>query len=513
MAASSSSSSRIQRALDLVERAGNRLPDPASLFLLASLTVLLLSGIGATLGWSAEHPRTGEVVAVRSLLSAEGARWVWLHVVGSFTGFAPLGVVLVAMLGIGVAERAGLVGAALAFAVERAPRRLLAPGVVFAGVMSSLAADAGFVVLPPLAAAAFARAGRSPVAGLAAAFVGVAGGFSANLFVTALDPMLSGAAQQAALLLDSSADVKVTASYYFMVASTFFVTAVGGLVTEFVVEPGLERGEDSASTETGEGEVAQPRALAAAALAFVLVSGALSAMVLWPGAPLHGDVELAPGISAPAWTRAIIPLLLVGFLVPAVVFGVVAKTIRSDRDVAKMMEASMASMGGYVVLAFFCGQLVAWFGHSGLGTVLALRGIELLASAALPAWGLLVAIVALSAVMNLFIGSASAKWFLLAPVFVPLFMGLGISPELTLTAYRVGDSATNAIAPLNPYLVVAIVYLKRYRPDAGLGTIVSLMLPYSVALTVGWTALLLLWMAMGWPLGPDNGPLLIPVLQ
>jgi aminobenzoyl-glutamate transport protein len=385
--------------------------------------------------------------------------------------------------------------------------------VVFAGVSSSIAADAGFVVLPPIAAAIFARLGRPPLVGIALAYVGVAGGFSANLFVTSLDPMLAGATQSAAQLLDPDAVVPVTANYFFMVVSVLLVVAVGWVVTEKVVEPkvtaadiaaqlraGAEAGE--AGAENAEDPARERRGLWAAGLTAAAVGSALLALVLVPGAPLHGTVELRPGVEMPAWARALIPLLFVVFVTPGIAFGVARGTIRSDKDVARMMTETMAAMGGYVVLAFFCGQFVAWFGKSGLGTLLALKGIEGLAAWRLPEAGLVVAIVLLSAALNLFIGSASAKWFLLAPVFVPLFLGLGVAPELTQAAYRVGDSATNPIAPLNPYIVVIIVFMRRWFPGAGMGTVIALTLPYSTVLLAAWTVLLLAWSLLGLPLGP-----------
>lgn len=507
--------------LGLIERVGNRLPDPVTLFAIGALVVLLISQLGAWLEWSATNPRTDEVVVVKSLLTSDGLRWVWRSLVENFTGFAPLGVVLVAMLGIGVAERTGLINAVLERIVNLTPRSLVTPGLVFAGVMSSLATDAGYVVLPPLAAAIFASMGRSPLAGIAAVFVGVGGGFSANLFVTALDPLLQGATQSAANLLDPDVVVPVTANYYFMVASTFMVTLLGWFVTDRIVERRFSREEvrrqieagEQADANDGEGAAATSPSttgpLWAAAFSLIAVGAVLLAMVLIPGAPLAGAHEPRPGVFVPYWSEAMVPMLFVLFLVPGIVFGIGNGTVRNDRDVARMLTESMASMGGYVVLAFFCGQFVAWFGESGLGTILAIRGIEVLSAWDLPKPMLVVSIILLTALLNLFIGSASAKWFLLAPVFVPLFLGLGVSPELTQAAYRVGDSTTNIIAPLNPYLVIVIVFMRRYQKDAGIGSVLSLMLPYTLVLLVGWIAMLLVWMAFGLSLGPDTGPLFV----
>ncbi|MEE2972240.1 MAG: AbgT family transporter [Planctomycetota bacterium] len=504
--------------LGAIERIGNRLPDPVTLFLLGALLVLLVSQLGAWGGWSAVNPSTGDVVVVKPLLSGEGFEWVWTSMVDNFTGFAPLGVVLVAMLGIGVAERTGLIAAILRVLIQVTPGKLVVPGLVFAGVMSSMATDAGYVVLPPLAAAIFMSMGRSPLVGIAAVFVGVGGGFSANLAVTALDPLLVGATQQAAQMLDPDAFVRVTANWYFMIASTFLVTVVGWLVTVLVVEPRFDRatiarqieaGRAAAGAEGSEEGGSEKGPLLAALASFVLVGAGLLALVLVPGAPLSGSIELRPGVEMPVWAEAMVPMLFVLFLVPGVVFGIANGSVRGDRDAARMLAESMASMGGYVVLAFFCGQFVAWFSESGLGTILAIKGIEVLSGWNLPRELLVVAVILLTAGLNLFVGSASAKWFLLAPVFVPLFLGLGVSPELTQAAYRVGDSTTNIIAPLNPYLVIIIVFMRRYVPDAGIGSVLSLMLPYTIALLMMWPVLLLVWAALGVPLGPDNGPLFV----
>lgn len=531
-------------ALGWVERWGNRLPEPATLFVLGAVLVLVLSEVGARAGWAAQVSGSGERVEVTSLLSQDGLQWVWLSLVESFTGFAPLGVVLVVMLGIGVAERSGLIEAAIRWLLGVLSPRLVTPGVVFTGVMSSLAADAGFVVLPPLAASLFERLGRAPLAGLAAAFAGVAGGFSANLFVTALDPMLASATEQAARLVAPETVVPATANYGFMVASTLIVTLAGWAVTARVIEPRLSRaagsdpstlgdlesrssaerlapkpppasrGRDPSPSELGEGEQADRAALLGAGAAAVVVGGALLFMVLDEHGPLHGHTTTRQGVEVAVWPSALVPMLFVLSLVPGIVFGVVRGTIRSDRDVTRMMTESMASMSEYIVLAFFCGQFVAWFAKSGLGTLLALYGIEVLTGAGLPRALLVGGVVLFSAGLNLFIGSASAKWFLLAPVFVPLLLGLGISPELTQAAYRVGDSATNVIAPLNPYMPLVLAFTRRYVPSAGLGTLLAVMLPHALALLGIWTAVLFLWMAADIPLGPGSGPLFVePMLR
>lgn len=498
------------RFLDWVERVGNKLPDPVTLFIIGALLVLIGSHIAVVAGWEAPHPTNdGEFVRPLSLLTSEGMQWVWLNMVKNFTGFHPLGVVLVAMLGIGVAERSGLIGALLKIMVLITPQALLTPAVVFVGIMSSMAADAGYVVLPPLVALVYAKAGRSPLVGLAAVFAGVSAGFSANLLLTSLDPLLQGLTQEAAQLYDKAYIVRPDCNYFFMIASTIVMTLIGWGVTHFVVEKrytpqqvqeqishaGLDEIDES---HTDELLPTEKRGMLWAFVSLVLASAGTAAMILIEGAPLNGQ-----------WSGAIVPLLFILFLIPGIVYGIAAKTLRNDRDFARMMGETMASMGPYIVLAFFAGQFVAWFGQSNLGFLIAVEGVAFLKQFDLPAWGLVIAIILLISVLNLFLGSASAKWALISPVFVPLFMGLGISPELTQAAYRVGDSCTNSIAPLNPYLIIILVFMQKYMARAGLGSLVSLMLPYSMAFLFFWTALLLLWMGLDLPLGPGETQMFI----
>jgi len=506
------------RFLDAVERIGNALPDPVTLFLLGALLVLVGSHLAAWSEWAIKHPAEDRMVAARSLLSREGMQWLWLNMVHTFTSFHPLGVVLTAMLGIGVAERSGLIAACLKGMVQVTPRSLLTPAVIFVGVNSSLATDAGYVVLPPLAALVFAKVGRAPLVGLAAVFAGVAGGFSANLLLTGLDPLLAGLTQQSAQLLDASYAVRPDCNWYFMIASTVMVTLLGWGVTKWLVEPRFSRADiaeqiahaDLGAPEGSERLTAAERRGLWWALATIAIAGAGAAcLILIPGAPLHGSYAKPPsGRESLVWPDVIVPLLFVLFLLPGIAYGVATKSIRSDRDVARMMGQSMSTMGMYIVLAFVASQFVAWFDWSKLGFLIALTGASLLGSD-LPPWVVMIGFITLMSILNMFVGSASAKWALVSPVFVPMCMAMGYSPELTQAAYRVGDSCTNCIAPLNPYLVVVLVFMQRFMPKAGLGSVVALMLPYSVAFFVAWTALLLLWMGLDLPLGPGREPLFI----
>lgn len=533
-----------------IERLGNALPDPATLFLLGALAVMGLSQLAVALDWSVERsesrevrvavrgpdgepvldPATGAAVSVAEidpatgaprrervvtrvrafgLLSSEGVWWALSSMVDNFKSFPPLAIVLVGMLGIGVAERSGLVAAALRAALVAIPPRLLTPAVVFTGVMSSLAVDAGYVVLPPIAMALYRMAGRSPLAGLAAVFAGVAGGFSANLSLTALDPMVAGLSEAGARILDPGYRVAPTANWWFMIASTFLLTGVGWAVTACGIEPRFrerppdEGGPDPAPRGGGVRGLAprERRGLARAGATALALLGLVVPAARLPGAPLHGAVG-----HAARWVVAIVPLLFLFFLATGVAYGTAAGTIRRERDAARMLGETMASLGPYLVLAFFAAQFVEYFRRSGLGEMLAIAGGQALVRADLPAPLLVTAFVGLTATANLLIGSLSAKYAFFAPVFVPMFMQVGISPELTQAAYRVGDSLTNVITPLNPYVVIVITAMQRHVPRAGIGTLVALMLPYALVFGLAWTALLLAWMALGLPLGPA-GPL------
>jgi aminobenzoyl-glutamate transport protein len=504
--------------LDWIERVGNRLPHPVTLFALGALLVLVTSAWGEYRGWQSINPATGEVVKAKSLLSAEGLRWVWLNLVGNFTNFPPLGVVLVAMIGVGLAEQSGLIGAMLKSLILVTPQKLLTPAVIFVGILSSMAADAGYVVLPPLAAAVYARAGRSPIVGLCAVFAGVASGFSANLFITGLDPLLQSFTQSAVRILQPDYIVDVRCNYYFMVASTFLLTLVGWGVTHWLVEPRFSPGQiaEQIACAQQQGLVAaddqagispaERRGLIAALLVLLIAGGWVLWMVFSPGAALAGTVERRPGVFVSVWVEAIVPLLFFLFIVPGLAYGLAAGTIRSDRHAASMMSKTMAGMGEYIILAFFAAQFIAWFNESNLGKLLALQGVEFLRRLQLPVALLLVAIILLTSFLNLFIGSASAKWALLSTVFVPILYGMGINPELTQAAYRVGDSVTNSIAPLNPYMVIILLYLQKLNPNAGIGTLIAAMLPYAISFLVVWTIFLLVWVHIGLPLGPGLAP-------
>jgi aminobenzoyl-glutamate transport protein len=487
--------------LNWIERVGNRLPDPLILFVLFAAIIPFVSWFFAAIRWSVAHPVTGAPITAVNLLQADQVQRMFTEAVPNFTSFPPLGTVLVAMMGIGVAERSGLISALLNLMVTAVPRTLVTGAVVFAGVMSSMAADAGYVVLTPLGAVVFASLGRHPLAGLCAAFAGVSGGFSANLLLTSLDPLLAGFTQSAAQLYDPVYVVNATANYYFMVASVFVITAVAWVVTDWVVEPRLGRWDASRSSmvETAPARLSgeQRRALWGALTAFVLTVMILSLLVV----PVNGILRDAEGGLAPFY-QSIVPLLAIAFIIPGLVYGMWSGSIRNSQAVAGMTGETMATMGTYIVLAFAAAQFVAYFGWSNLGLMFAVSGAQFLKDLGFGAIPLLVGIVGLSSVINLFIGSASAKWGLMSPVLVPMLMNLGFSPELAQACYRVGDSITNIITPLMPYFPIIIAFAQKYDSRIRLGTLISSMLPYSIAFGVSWVILLIAWYLLGLPLGP-----------
>lgn len=507
--------SLLVRFFSAVERTGQKLPDPLTLFFAMGVLVVVVSAL--FVGASAEVvQRSGDTVQmeVKSLLTLDGIRWMLLSAVDNFINFAPLGPVLTVMVGIGVAERTGFISMGLRVLVTKVPDSLLTATVVFAGVMSSMAADAGYVVLTPLGALLFASVKRHPLAGLAAAYAGVSGGFSANLLITGLDPMLSALTQQAAQSLDPSYGVNPACNYYFMVASTVMLTVVGTLVTTRIVEPMLGTWDPSLGDAGAEAPAAEPGAAEARAFGIAMGVGVLCAIGLallgiLPGAPLRDAIpEGAPAVNAlHSFFEAIEILVTIGFIIPGIVYGILTKTITSDKDLAKMMSDTMASMGAYVVLAFVAGQFVAYFNWTNLGAITAVKGAGLLQSIGLQGGLLLVSFLIVSSLMNLLVGSASAKWAFMAPIFVPMLMQMGLSPEATQAAYRVGDSITNVISPLMPYLPIIIVFAQKYDRKAGIGTILAAMLPYSIAFLFVWIIMLLGWVYLGIPLGPGASAL------
>lgn len=498
------------RFLHIIEVGGNALPHPATLFALLAVGVVLFSGLAASLGWSAEHPATGETIEPFSLLSVAGLHAILTKMVDNFTGFAPLGTVLVALLGIGIAERAGLIGAALRLLVLSAPRSLLTFVIVFAGILSNTASEVGYVLLVPLGGMIFLAVGRHPIAGLGAAFAGVSGGYSANLLLGTIDPLLSGLSEEAAQIIDPAYTVNPACNYYFMVASVFLIAFAGTWATEKIVVPRLGEWKGT-SPDPGQTEGRSPldpltphekRGLWWA-LAVTLVFVAFLLLGSVPADGFLRDPESGGLLRSPL-TQGVVAFIFLGAGIVGIVYGVAARTIKNDEEVIEGMGEAMRTLGTYIVLVFFAAQFVAYFRETKLGLIFAIQGAGALESAGLKGLPLMIAFVIVSAIINLFMGSASAKWAIMAPVFIPMFMLLGYSPEMTQTAYRVGDSSSNVISPLMSYFPLIIAFFKRYEPKAGIGSVVATMLPYTIVFLIVWTVLMSVWFAFDIPVGPGS---------
>lgn len=503
------------RWLNGIEKVGNSLPHPIALFAVFAGAIVVISAICAMLGVSA----TGELISggelkettvtAVSLLTPEGLSYMLTSAINNFTTYAPLGMVLVAMLGVGVAEQSGLINALLKQTVKVTPAKLITPVVVFLGVMSNIASDAGYVILIPLGAMIFRAYGRHPMAGLAAAFAGVSGGFSANLLIGTLDPLLVGITQTAVSIIDPSYQVSVMGNYFFLVASTFLITILGTFITDKVVEPRLGKydataadDEDVSLTTITDKERKGLRNAGIVALLFVAV---VVISCIPADSFMRNENGQIFGSPASPFVNGIVVLITLLFMLPGIAYGKTVGTFTKQDGVCNAMSKSMSSMGSFLALAFVSAQFINYFNYTKLGTILALAGASFFKSINIGLIPLMIIFILFSAFMNLFMGSASAKWNILAPVFVPMFMLLGYSPELCQLAYRIGDSSTNIITPMMTYFAVIITFAQRYDKKAGIGTITATMIPYSVAFLVCWTLFFAAWILLGLPIGVGTG--------
>jgi aminobenzoyl-glutamate transport protein len=490
--------------LGTVERVGNKLPDPAVLFIALLFIVWVLSWMLSYVAFDVIDPRSGEALVIQNLLTGQSFTEFLSVMVTNFSHFHPVGVVLIAMLGIGVAEHTGFINAAIRSLLNVTPAKLLTPMVILVGIVSHSAVDAGYVLVIPLGGVIFYAAGRHPLAGIAAAFAGVSGGFSANFVPSSLDPLLQGLTQAGAHILDTSVVVNPLNNYFFTTASSLLIVGLGWYITDKIVEPRIMAtkvdGDAEDLPEMHDLQDNERKGLRWALISMVvgiglLIVTALPADSAWRAADGELTASTAPMM------RSIVSLIFLLFLVPGVVFGIVSGSMKSSKDMIVGMTHAMHSMGYYLVIMFFIAQFVYAFGQSNLGVLLALKGAEFLQALNAGASITIVGIVLLTAFVNIFVGSASGKWGLLAPIFVPMLMSLGISPDLTQAAYRVGDSSTNIITPLMPYFPLVVVYCQRYVKGTGIGTLTAMMLPYSLWFLLTWTIFLLIYFTIGLPLG------------
>lgn len=509
--ASEKKKSLFSRFLNTVELVGNRLPHPITLFVLFSVSIALISALCAASGISA----TGEMIDSKtlelsmqtvtavSLLSKEGVTYMLTSAVSNFTSFAPLGVVLVTMLGVGCAEGSGYLSAILKRTVAVTPRYIVTPMLVFLGTLSNLATDIGYVILIPIGALIFMAYGRHPMAGLAAAFAGVSGGYSANLLIGATEPLLAGISTEAARMIDPTYTVHATDNWYFMMVSTLLIVLIGTFVTDRIVEPRLGKFEGPFNSDLSATELTakQSRALLTANLTLLVLVLALVLGAI-PRSSLLRNTETGSLLANSPLMNGLIPLIAILFFIPSVVYGRLSGVYGGEKDVCLQLQKNMEAMGGYLALVFAAAQFVSYFNYSKLGTILAIRGADFLRTIGISGPVLMILFIVFTALVNLLMGSASAKWTILAPVFIPMFMVLGYTPELTQVAYRIGDSCTNLITPLMSYFAMIVVFAQKYDRKSGIGTLISTMLPYSLLFLVGWSLLLVAWMLLGLPLGP-----------
>ncbi|MBT8137968.1 MAG: AbgT family transporter [Gammaproteobacteria bacterium] len=508
----------LSRFLHVVEWLGNALPHPVSLFALFAAGVVVLSGILGFFDLAVIDPRpegakgraANGMIEVVSLMNAEGLRMIVLNLVRNFVEFAPLGTVLVALLGVGVAERSGWLTAVIRGMVLNAPPSLVTIIIVFAGVLSNTASEMGYVVLVPLAAVVFYSLGRHPLAGLAAAFAGVSGGYSANLLIGTVDPLLSGITTEAARLIDPVYEVDVSANWFFMIASTFLITAIGSFISLKVVEPSLgpytdkpEDADDEDAHRMDPLSAQEKKGLWHSLWATLIFAGVIAAMVVPEGGILRNQETGA--VAGSPFLRGIVAIIFVYFLLIGIVYGRVVGTIRNDRDVINAMAHAMSTLGLYIALVFFAAQFVKFFGWTNLGSITAVAGANFLQTIGLTGPGIFFLFILVCAFINLMLGSASAQWAVTAPIFVPMLMLLGYSPEVIQAAYRIGDSSTNIITPMMSYFGLIMAFVARYVPKAGVGTLIAMMLPYSVAFIILWSLFFFIWtFVLGLPVGPAS---------
>jgi aminobenzoyl-glutamate transport protein len=491
----------LYKLLNFVERVGNAVPNPAILFIALSVIVVVASAIVTSAEITVQHPATGETIRSVNLLSIEGLHRILTGLVTNFTGFAPLGTVLTALLGIAVAEASGLIRTTLKLLVMSAPKKLLTVVVVFAGVLSHTASDIGYVLLIPLSAMIFHAVGRHPLAGLAASFAGVSGGFSANLLLGPIDAMLAGITQEAAHIVDPGYSVTPAANYYFMASSAVLVTILGTLVTEKIIVPRLGKYNGETPAETLEKLTpTEKRGMRFAFIALIVLVG----LILWGTVPADGflrDAKSGDLLKSPLLS-GIVAIIFTAGIVLGLAYGWGARTIKNSNDLTGAMENQMKTMATYIVLAFFAAQFIALFNWSNLGVIVAVNGAEFLKNMEVGGVTLIISFIVATMILDLLIGSAAAKWALVAPIFVPMMMILGYSPEMTQATYRIGDSVINIVSPLMSYFPLIVAFAQKYDPKAGIGTLMALMMPFSITFFVGWTLFLIVWFYFGLPLGP-----------
>ncbi|HLF63326.1 MAG TPA: AbgT family transporter [Saprospiraceae bacterium] len=493
----------ITRSLDVIERVGNKLPDPAILFFSLMIIVWVLSALLSAMTFSEIDPRSGTPIQIQNQLTGKSLAAFLSGMVTTFTNFPPLGIVLVAMLGVGVAEHAGYINTGIKYLLNITPKSLLTPMLILVGIVSHTATDAGYVLVIPLGGIIYYVAGRHPLAGIAAAFAGVSGGFGANFIPSGIDPLLQGFTQTAAQIINPAMQINPLNNWFFTSASTLLIVGLGWFLTDRIVEPRLRNVAMDEDLEKPVLHKLESREKRAFLWANIVMLFCLVLLFFW-ARPANSALRSPQGdlavFSAPLM-RSIVPLIFILFLIPGIVYGYLAGTFKKSKDIVAGMTRSMGDMKYYIVMVFFCALFIDAFGKSNIGALLALKGASFLQAMQLPGQVTIVGIILLTTFINLFIGSASAKWALISPIIVPMLMQIGISPDLTQAAYRVGDSVTNIITPLMPYFPLVVVYCQKYVRNTGIGTLASMMIPYTIVFGIIWTIFLLIYWMSGLPLG------------
>lgn len=494
----------MQSVLASIERVGNKLPHPFILFTILAVVVVVISALLAAFGVSAVNPQTGDTVYVQSLLSGDGVEFMLTSVVSNFVNFPPLGLILVVMFGIGLADKVGLMSTLMQVSVAKAPPSLLTFCVFLAGICGSIASDANYLILIPLAAMLYHSVGRHPIAGAAAAYAAAGAGFDASLFITVGDALFAGITTDAARLVDPDAYISPVDNYYFVACSVFVLAIAGTLIIDKVVEPRLAR--TLPMSKDFKADIVKPEltpeeklGLKRVGFATLIYLALILIAVLPEASPLRNEEG---GLIPSPFLRSLVPLMFGYFVTIGLVYGITTGKIKTSRDVPQRMAESASDLAPTLVLFFAIAQFIAYFRWSELGQYIAIVGSDILQSTGFTGLPLVGAFIAMSAVLNVFMTSGSAQWALMAPVFVPMLMMIDFDPAFVLAMFRIGDSSTNIISPMSPYFSVALVYMQRYKPDMGLGTLIATMLPLAVTFLLAWSAFLMFWLAMGWPIGP-----------
>lgn len=493
----------INRSLDIIEKSGNKLPDPVVIFISLCLIILFASFVTGKTGVSAKNPADGKVIEAVNLLTPEGIAKIISEAVNNFATFPPLGLVLVVMIGVGVAEKTGYFETLMKYTIEKTPRKIIVPMIILVGILGNAAGDAAPIVLPPIAAMVFIKLGYHPVAGLVMAYASALGGYSASLMIGMSDALIVSFTEPAAKLVDDSVPVNAVMNYYFLCVSTVVLLIVAWFVTVKITIPRFGAYKSDVHTAAEDVTPTERKAMIYANIA-LLIAMVIVTLLAVPENGLLRNAKTGSLIQDSPLMNGIVPIITVLFFVPGLVYGFVAGTMRSTKKFAEMLGDAMSTMGPFIVIVFFAAQMLAYFKWSNLGTIIAIKGAEALQGQ--NGVVLILGVLALSSFINMLIGSASAKWAIMAPILVPMLMLLGFHPAFTQVIYRVGDSITNPITPMMPYLPLLLSYAQRYVKDIGLGTLIAALMPFSVAFGIFWTILLIVWYLTGLPVGP-GGPI------